>query len=276
LARTRNALWLTVFGALALLLLALSPFPASSALEERGGALLLPVRDALQEAARPLAEVVLHAGQLRELTADNAGLRQQVATLEAESAALREARSAAEQERALQAAVGNAGGHITASVIVRDPAPGRRGVIVDRGAAEGVRPGQAALGPGAILVGVVVEAQEHRARVRLLDDAHSAVAAVVQQSRTAGALAGTREGLRLEFVANGAAVAAGDLVLSSPLGGQLPAGLLIGRVGSVGAHAEDLFSTIAIEPLTDYDRLEHVLVVTSFTGESEPRAQTTP
>ena len=276
MAPTRNALWLTALGALALLLLALSPFPASSELEERGGALLLPLSGGLQEAVRPLAEVVLHAGQLQELTADNASLRQQLAALEAEAAALREARSAAEQERALQAAVGNAGGHITAAVIVRDPAPGRRGVVVDRGTADGVRPGQAILGPGAILVGIVAEAQDHRARVRLLDDAHSAIAAVVQQSRTAGALAGTREGLRLEFVANGAGVAAGDLVLSSPLGGQLPAGLLIGRVGSVGAQAEDLFSTIAIEPLTDYDRLEHVLVVTAFTPETVNRGQTTP
>jgi rod shape-determining protein MreC len=270
LARTRNALWLTALGALALLLLALSPLRLAGEVEARGGTLLLPVSGALQDAFRPLAEVVLHAGQLQQLAIDNASLRQQLAALEAEAATLREQRGAAEQERALQAAVGDTSGHLAAAVIVHDPAPGRRGVVIDRGATDGVRTGQPVLGPGAILVGVVVETQDRRARVRLLDDPHSAVAAVVQQSRTAGALAGTTDGLRLEFVANGAAVAAGDLVLSSPLGGQLPAGLLIGRLGSVGARAEDLFDTIAVEPLTDFDRLEHVLVVTAFTPDGAP------
>lgn len=263
MARARNTLWLTALCTLAVLLLALSPLPVAGDVEARAGAMLLPLSGALDTAVRPLTEVALHAGQLQQLTADNASLRQQVAALEAEASALREQRAASEQVQALQAAVGNAAGHLAAAVIVREPAPGRRGVVIDRGALDGVRAGQAVLGPGAILVGVVVETQDRRSRVRLLDDPRSAVAAVVQQSRTAGALAGTTDGLRLEFVANGAAIAPGDLVLSSPIGGQLSAGLLIGRVGSVDARAEDLFETVVVEPLTDYNRLEHVLVVTA-------------
>lgn len=276
MVRTRNALWLTGLGALALLLLALSPLPLAGEFEARGSSVLVPVSGALHDAVRPLSEVILHAGQLQQLTTENGSLRQQVAALEGEAAALREQRGATEQTRALQAAVGNAAGHLAAAVIVREPAPARRGVVIDRGSNDGVRAGQAVLGPGTILVGVVVEAQDRRARVRLLDDPHSTVAAVVQQSRTPGALAGTTGGLRLEFVANSAAVAPGDLVLSSPLGGQLPAGLLIGRIASVHVRAEDLFHTIGVEPLTDYNRLDHVLVVTAFTpaaGTPEARAR---
>lgn len=268
MARTRNAVWLTVLSALALLLVALSPLPVADDVEARAGALLLPLSGALREAIRPLAEMALHAGQLQQLTAENASLHQHLAALEAEASALREQRGAVEQVWALQAAVGDVGGRLAAAVIVREPAPGRRGVMIDRGAADGVRAGQAVLGPGAILIGVVVETQDRRARVRLLDDQRSAVAAVVQQSRTAGVLAGTADGLRLEFVANGAAVAPGDLVLSSPIGGKLAAGLLIGRIGSVRARDEDLFKTVVVEPLTDYNRLEHVLVVTAFTPEA--------
>ena len=106
--------------------------------------------------------------------------------------------------------------------------------------------------------------------VRLLDDYASAVAAAVQQSRTPGALAGSTDGtLRLDFVANSAPVAVGDLVVTSPLGGRLPAGLLIGRVETVDGRAEELFQTIKVEPYTDYDRVEQVLVVTSFRPEGQ-------
>jgi rod shape-determining protein MreC len=232
---------------------------------------IAPLVRALHDSAQPLSDVVLHAGQLRELSAANADLREQVARLEAEAAALRDQRAAAEQTAALRAAAGEATAHLAAAVTVRDPAPGRRGVMVDRGARDGVLVGHAVLGPGATLVGIVAEVDDTTARVRLLDDTRSAVAAVVQQSRIAGALAGGERGLTLDFVASEASVAVGDLVQSSPLGGRLPAGLLIGRVSEVVASPEELFQVIRVEPYADYNRLEHVLVVTQFTPEGSAR-----
>lgn len=272
MVRTRNAGWLAALSALALLLLVLSMFPQASGLEARAAALLTPTLGALHGAVRPLSDVVLHAGQVSQLTAENDRLRQDLARLEAEAATLREGRTTAEQSEALRSAVGNAAGHLAAPVIVRDPAPGRRAVLIGRGTADGVLAGQPVLGAGATLVGVVVEAQAHTARVRLLDDAGSTVAGVLQQPRTPGALAGGPDGLRLDLVPIGAPATRGDLVLSSPLGGLLPGGLLIGRVSEVRFEPHDLFQTIRVEPLTDYARLEHVLVVTAFAPEPTPGA----
>ena len=59
-------------------------------------------------------------------------------------------------------------------------------------------------------------------------------------------------------------MAVGDLVVSSPLGGMLPEGLVIGRVASRSGRDQDLFAAITLEPLTDYSRLEHVLIMTGF------------
>lgn len=265
MVRTSNAARLTALFALGLLLLALSPLSVSDRLEERGSALLAPATGLLHDAVRPLSDVVLHAGQIEELSQENAALQQEVARLEAEAAALRETRGAAEASTALRAAVGNDVQQVTASVVVRDPAPGRQVLVVDRGRTEGVSVGQPVLGPGATLIGTVVEVQDHRSRVRLLTDSASTVAAVIQQSRTAAALAGSSDSdLHLELVSIDAQVAAGDLIVSSPLGGLLPAGLLIGRVTSRHAQPQDLFATIDVEPLTDYARLEHVLIMTGF------------
>lgn len=263
MAHTRNAARLTLFCALGLLLLALSPLPLSGRLEERGGALVMPVTEALHDAVRPLSDVLLHAGQIEELSQENATLRQQLTRLEAEAAALRETAGAAAASEALRAAAGEER-QVTASVLVRDPAPGRQVLVVDRGARDGVMAGQPVLGPGATLVGIVVEAQERRSRVRLLSDASSTVASVIQQSRTPAALAGGPDGLRLDFVPIGTQVAVGDLIVSSPLGGLLPAGLLIGRVAATQGREQDLFATIKVEPLTDYRRIEHVLIMTGF------------
>lgn len=259
----RNATRLTIFLTLAALLLALASLPLAGDLEQRAGMLVARPATAIRDATRPLADVILNAGQVRELSEDNAELRRRVARLEADAAALRESAVAAEAVASLLDAVGEDGGSfLPASVVLRDPAPASEVVVVDRGTADGVAAGQAVLGPGATLIGVVATADVHRARVRLLTDGSSAVTAVVQESRVPGALVGTRSGLRLEFVPVDAPAGVGDLVLTSALGGLLPGGLLIGRIASVEAPGQELFATIVVEPLTDYARIEQVLILT--------------
>jgi rod shape-determining protein MreC len=246
-------------------LLLLSPLRAAGSLQERVGGIVGPVGGALRDATRPAADVLLRAGQLRELSAENADLRRRVSRLEADLATLREQQIAVQQASALLSAVGPAAGQfITASVVLRDPAPGHETVLLDHGSSDGVRVGQPVLSAGATLAGIVVDVGAHRARVRLLIDPQSSVAALVQSSRTPGAATGTGDALQLDFVQQGASVANGDLVLTSALGGQLPGGLLIGRVSAVHSRPADLFQTVDVEPLADYLRLEQVLIMTGF------------
>ena len=261
---TRQAAWLTALFALGLALLVGSTLPGADGLEARGADVVAPVSQAIAEATRPLAEVVQHAGQLDGLSEQNAALRQRVARLEAELAALREQELLAERLENLVAAVGanEADRYVAAAVLLRDPAPARAAIVIDRGERDGVREGQPVLGPGATLIGVVWSVEASRARVRLLTDADSAIAAVVQSSRTQGALAGTAGGLRLELVPVPSRITAGDLVLSSVLGGRLPGGLLVGRVATVEQDPQELFATVEVESLADYARLEQVLVLT--------------
>ena len=271
---TRSAVWLTALFALGVALLVASVLPGAASIEERGGGLVAPLSGAIEETTRPLTEIVRRAGQLEQLSEENAVLRQQVARLEAQLAALRESQIETEQLADLVAAVGAEGAdrYLPAAVILRDPAPARDVIVIDRGERDGLRTGQPVLGPGATLVGVVSEVQRGRARVRLLTDPDSALAVVVQASRTQAALAGGPEGLRLEFVPIDAALTVGDLVLTSALGGRLPGGLLVGRITFVETKDQDLFATVHVEPLADYGRLERVLVLTGSqtTAEGAP------
>jgi rod shape-determining protein MreC len=227
--------------------------------------------------ARPVADFAHHVGQTQALSEENAELRQQVARLEADLAALREHQIRTTQVSELMAAVGTdaADRYVAAAVLFRDPAPAREALTIDRGLSDGVRVGQPVLGPGATLVGLVSAVEDHQARVRLLIDIDSAIPTVVQSSRTQAALTATPEGLRLEFVPTESLVTIGDTVLSSALGGELPGGLLVGRVSPFETDPRELFAYATVEPLADYARLEQVLVLIEFQP-PEPEQASSP
>ena len=286
MARVRNA-WLTLTIAAGFALIVLSTIGSAGDLEARLGTALEPAISGVRSVASPVADVILRAGQIDELSAENVALRQELARAQAELTALREQSAAGEQVQALLAAVGESVEEfLAASVVLRDPAPGRETLLINRGTDDGVRLGQPVLGAGATLVGTIVEVAPSRARVRLLNDRDAAVAALVQASRTPGSLVGDGERLRLDFVPVGSPVAVGDIIVSSSLGGLLPTGLPIGRITEVRAPDQELFGAIEVAPLADYRRLEQLLVMTSFeggvalpsqtAGESEEDAEATP
>ena len=264
MAVLRHAFWLIALLTLAGALLAGSRAQGAAQFEERGGLIVTPFIDAATNIARSISDAAQHGGRVQELSSENAGLRQQIARLEAENARLRESVITSGQLADLRAAAGaeDVGSTLAAAVVLRDPAPGRDVIVIDRGARDGVRKGQAVLGSGATLIGLVSSVQDQRARVRLLSDPQSAIAAVVQSTRTQTALTGSRDGLRLEFAPIGDPISEGDLVMTSALIGGLPGGLLAGLVTEVDRSGQDLFADIKVEPLATYERLEHVLVIT--------------
>ena len=264
MAVLRHAFWLIALLTLAGALLAGSRAQGAATFEERGGLIVAPLIDAAGDLARTLSDSAQHGGRIDELSDENAALRRQIARLEAENSSLRESVIRSGQLTDLTAAAGasNVGSTLAAQVVLRDPAPGRDVIVIDRGARDGVRKGQPVLGSGATLIGLVSSVQQQRARVRLLSDPQSAIAAVVQSTRTQTALTGSREGLRLEFAPIGDPISEGDLVLTSALIGGLPGGLLAGQVTEVDRSGQDLFSRIRVEPLATYERIEHVLVIT--------------
>ena len=262
----RNAAWFGGFVALGLVLLLTSTLPVAPRIEERAGGLVSPVVRAVEGTLRPLSDVLLHAGEVAALTRDNAALQRENSRLESEAAALRERALATEAVTALLEAAGPAVGRsVAAPVLLRDPAPARQVLLIGRGRLDGVMVGQPALGPGPTLVGVVTEVEERTARVRLLSDRASAVAVLLERSRTPAALAGDNSAtLVLELVPVDVGGVGGDLVLTSALGGLLPPGLPVGRVTRVSARTPELFQTIEVNPLADFSRLEHVLVLVDF------------
>ena len=151
-----------------------------------------------------------------------------------------------------------------ASVIGRDPSPFLRYVIINAGSNEGVLPGMPVVTDKG-LVGRVDAVIGEAARVQLVTDAASAVDVRLQASNTEAMLVGSVTGeLSLNMISQDAAVKAGDVVLTSGLGGTYPANILVGQVVSIRKLQSELFQQAAIQPNVDFTRLQFVLVITNF------------
>jgi rod shape-determining protein MreC len=70
--------------------------------------------------------------------------------------------------------------------------------------------------------------------------------------------------ISLDLISQEANVQPGDLVLTSGLGGNFPAEILVGQVASVRGTATDLFQQAAVQPAVDFSRLDIVLVIIDF------------
>jgi rod shape-determining protein MreC len=153
---------------------------------------------------------------------------------------------------------------LAAKVIAYDTNPFLRYVIIDRGSDDGLRRGMPVITHQG-LVGRVAAVTGNAARVQLITDPASSINVRLKPSEADAMLTGSITGeISLGMILQNATVKVGDLVLTSSLGGNYPANLLIGQVASTARREGDLFQTASVQPIIDYDQLQVVLVITNF------------
>ena len=134
-------------------------------------------------------------------------------------------------------------------------------ITIDVGSASGVTEGLPVMGTTGV-VGQVISVSTYSSQVRLLNDAQSGVAVMLQSSRSEGILSGSVEGvLYLEGIDEGVEVTEGEAVITSGLGGGYFRGLVIGTVSKVEQRQGDATRTIVITPNASFDNISEVLVV---------------
>jgi len=149
---------------------------------------------------------------------------------------------------------------VTARVVGADALGLSRSLAIDRGTLDGVRKGAAVLAPEGV-VGQVLLAGRHAARVLLITDHNSGVDGIVQRTRARGIVEGALGGgCGLKFVKRTERLEVGDLVVTSGMDGIFPKGLPIGRIASIDKRGQSLFQYATVEPTVDFGRLEEVLV----------------
>ncbi len=150
---------------------------------------------------------------------------------------------------------------IPARVVGKDFNSWSRTIIVNEGSRSGIAAGMAVVRPEGV-VGRIFSVSPNYALVQLTIDSNSAIPGVFQRTRAQGIVEGKITDLcRVKYLDRLADIKAGDLLVTSGLGGVYPKGLIIGTVSSIEKQPYGLFQDVAISPAVDFSRLEEVLVV---------------
>ncbi|PKN77001.1 MAG: rod shape-determining protein MreC [Deltaproteobacteria bacterium HGW-Deltaproteobacteria-10] len=158
---------------------------------------------------------------------------------------------------------------VTARVIGRAQVALSQTILINKGSADGLNAGQPVMATQG-LVGRVIDASWHSAKVLPLIDQNSNIDAIVQRNRIQGIIRGAgSRGCVLKYVSKTQDVRDGDIIVSSGIGGVFPKGMLIGQVTHVDRQEAGLFLRIYVTPSIDFSKLEEVSVATSDEDENE-------
>lgn len=232
------------------------------------------LRSALASAAYPLQSFAAVPGHFLErisgffasqssLLDDNAALRARL--LAANQQAQRYEAAAAENEQ-LRRLIGAAERLPFAAMPVETLYSGRdpfaRKLIVDKGATDGIRVGQAVVDEIGV-VGQVTRAHPMVAEVTLLTDKDHAIPVQVLRNglRAVAFGAGASGTLELRFMAANAEIQNGDQLVTSGIDGTYPPGLPVASVVRIERDAAYAFARIVCQPAAGVERNRYLLVL---------------
>ncbi|MSQ14360.1 MAG: rod shape-determining protein MreC [Dehalococcoidia bacterium] len=154
--------------------------------------------------------------------------------------------------------------YAVATVIGRGQNNLTKSLVVNKGAHDSVRQGAVVVASNG-LVGKVTQVYNNTSKITLLTDPSSAVDAIISRSRAEGVVVGIGSSeLSMEFVRQDADIKAGDVVLTSGLGGGLPKNIVIGQVADVVSKDMYLFKDVNVRLAVPLESLEEVLVILDY------------
>lgn len=166
-----------------------------------------------------------------------------------------------------------------AGILDIDLDPTRQRLVLDAGSGDGVRIGQVVIDAGG-LMGQVIATTPTTATVLLITDPDHAVPAVVARNgvRVMVYGGGRTDMLHAADVPLSADVRAGDVLLTSGMGGQFPPGFAIGTVGTLRPDDSRAFLEGNVTPAAQLDRGRDVLLLRGYkpVPAGKPAAPTAP
>jgi rod shape-determining protein MreC len=138
----------------------------------------------------------------------------------------------------------------------------RERVLVDKGASDGIYVGQAVLDSGGVF-GQVARVGQLTSEVILVSDAAHAIPVQINRNglRTVAVGTGDTNRLKLPYLPTSADVVAGDLLVTSGLGGGFPAGYPVGTIAEVKRDPAQSLADVDVKPAAALDRSRELLFV---------------
>lgn len=153
--------------------------------------------------------------------------------------------------------------NVAAKIIAKETAADGGDLIIDRGSLDGLRSGLAVVSEEGIMVGKIVEVKDSSARICLTISSNCQLAGMVQNQNSTQGITDGDLGLtiKMNYIPQLEKVAAGDIIITSGLGDNVPRGLVIGRITQVRNGSNEVWQEATIEPPLNFDGLTVVSVI---------------
>ena len=270
---SKNGIWLLAGVAVVVVVLCIISAVSSGTpfLRNAAGVIASPFRSAGSAVAGWFSGIGDHFDSVADLQQENDDLRAQVADLERQ---LRQAQKDSEENQRLRDLLELQSQRrdlktVSARVTERSISNWENTLTLTRGTSDGVAIGDCAIDEYGNLVGVVTDAGLNWCAVTTILDTTSAIGATVfrteQVAVAQGQLGLMSDGqLALTYVEEPDKLIAGDLVVTSGLGGYYPSGLPIGTVTELRTDTGGLTQYAVLSPKADISALTQVFLITEF------------
>lgn len=270
---SKNGIWLLAGVAVVVVVLCIISAVSSGTpfLRNAAGVIASPFRAAGSAVAGWFGGIGDHFDKVADLQQENDDLRAQVADLERQ---LRQAQKESEENQRLRDLLELQSQRrdlktVSARVTERSVSNWASTLTLTRGTSAGVVIGDCAIDEYGNLVGVVTDAGLNWCAVTTILDTTSSIGATVfrteQVAVAQGQLGLMSEGqLALTYVDEPDKLIAGDLVVTSGLGGYYPSGLPIGTVTELRTDTGGLTQYAVLSPKADIGALTQVFLITEF------------
>ena len=150
--------------------------------------------------------------------------------------------------------------YVVAAVVGRSPSASLDVISIDKGSQEGIKQNQPALSEG-FLIGKVLQVNNNSSQIELISSHHFLTPVILQNSRTLGLIRGGLKGIQIEQLPIDSSVIVNEVILTSGLAGEFPAGLAIGTVKEIISKPSDIFKTVTVETPINFKQIEIVMII---------------
>lgn len=239
---------------------------------------LSPLENLAIKASSPLAGFLYNKGsqarssyentQKKDVFAELAASQQEISRLTVQNANYKELEEENVRLKAQLAFLSinkykNVMANVISQDLIFDIKEGDQDIVIDKGLKDGIREGLGVINENGVIIGKVIEARDSLSKVCLTTNRNCKFAATIQnQERTMGITEGDLGlTIKMNFIPQSDKIAVGDTVITSGLSGNIPRGLVIGKVGQVNNQSNEIWQDVNIEPLLNLNTLTIVSVL---------------
>ena len=235
--------------------------------------LLAPFESALSALTRTAERFYDYVFRYESLEAENAYLKERVASMEDEIRSIDTLQRENERLRAVANLLKEHEDYelLSSYIISWDSSNWRNTFTIGKGTQSGINEGMCAVTEQGQVVGIVTDCGSNWATVTTILDSSLQISATLSSSGYNGIVQGAHKTdkenqLRMDYLSTEAVIRNNDQVVST--GSTLyPRGLILGYVVDAGLDGTGVAKYAIIEPAADFDLLEQVFIITNYVNE---------